>query len=53
MMDTLWWKVQTSGKIPIVVEGDLNDKELITWRRIKGEPESLLNEEDKYINLDD
>ena len=47
MKDTLWWKIQTSGKIPIVVEGDLNDKELITWRRIKGEPESLLSEEDE------
>ena len=47
MTDTLWWKIQTSGKIPIVVEGNLNDKELITWRRIKGEPESLLNEEDE------
>lgn len=45
MMDTLYWKIQTSGKLPIVMEGDLNDKELVTWRRIKGEPESLLEEE--------
>lgn len=46
--DTLYWKywkIQTSGKIPIVREGDLNEKELITLKRIKGEPESLLNEE--------
>lgn len=45
MKDTLYWKIQTSGKLPIVLEGELNDKELITWRRIKGEPESLLDEE--------
>lgn len=43
--DTLFWKIHTSGEIPIVLEGDLNEKELITWKRIKGEPESLLNEE--------
>lgn len=47
MTDTLYWKIQTFGKLPIVMEGDLNDKELITWRRIKGEPESLLNEENE------
>ena len=45
MKDTLYWKIQTSGKLPIVMEKNLNDKELITWRRIKGEPESLLEEE--------
>lgn len=48
LSDTLYWKywkIQTSGKIPIVLEGDLNEKELITWKRIKGEPGSLLNEE--------
>lgn len=45
MKDTLYWKIQTSGGLPIVMEGDLNEKELITWRRIKGEPESLLDEE--------
>ncbi|MDD3023794.1 MAG: ATP-binding protein [Syntrophomonadaceae bacterium] len=43
--DTLWWKIQTSGKLPIVVESELTDTELMTWKRIKGEPESLLNEE--------
>lgn len=47
MRDTLYWKIQTSEKLPIVIEGDLNDKDLITWRRIKGEPESLLNEENQ------
>lgn len=47
MRDTLYWKIQTSGKLPIVIEGDLNDKDLITWRRIKGELESLLNEENQ------
>lgn len=26
MRDTLYWKIQTSGKLPIVIEGDLNDK---------------------------
>lgn len=45
MEDTLFWRIKTSQKLPIVMEGDLNDKELITWRRIKGEPESLLEEE--------
>ena len=47
MTDTLYWKIQTSGKLPIVMEGDLSDKELVTWRRIKGEPESLLSEENE------
>ena len=32
------------------MEGDLNDKELTTWRRIKGEPESLLNEENEEVD---
>lgn len=50
MTDTLYWKIQTSGKLPIVMEGDLNDKELTTWRRIKGEPESLLNEENEEVD---
>ncbi len=44
MTDTLYWKIQTSGELPIVIESDLNEKELITWKRIKGEPESLLEE---------
>lgn len=43
--DTLFWKVNTSGKLPIVCEGSLTPEELVTWRRIKREPESLLEEE--------
>lgn len=43
---TLFWKISTSRKLPIVCEGDLTPGELITWRRIKGEPESLLDEEE-------
>ena len=46
MADTLYWKIQTGGGLPIVLEGELSPEELITWRRIKGEPESLLEEED-------
>ncbi len=45
MEDTLFWKIQTSPKLPIVNEAKLNENELATWRRIKGEPESLLEEE--------
>lgn len=45
MEDTLFWKIQTSQKLPIVNEAKLNENELATWRRIKGEPESLLEEE--------
>lgn len=44
--DTLFWKINTSGKLPIVCEGDLTPEELVTWRRIKGEPESLLYAEE-------
>lgn len=43
--DTLYWKINTSGNLPIVMEQNLTEKELITWRRIKAEPESLLEEE--------
>lgn len=46
MEDTLYWKIHTSGGLPIVLEGELSPEELVTWRRIKGEPESLLMEED-------
>ncbi len=42
--DTLWWKVQQQ-EIPIVIEKNLTAEELKTWRRIKKEPESLLEEE--------
>ncbi|MCM1166618.1 MAG: ATP-binding protein [Lachnospiraceae bacterium] len=42
--DTLYWKIQQQS-LPIVLEGCLTPEELITWRRIKAEPESLLSEE--------
>lgn len=45
LKDTLFWRINTCGKLPIVCEGDLSPKELVTWRRIKEEPESLLGEE--------
>lgn len=41
---TLYWKVQQQ-ELPIVIEKDLTAEELKTWRRIKKEPESLLEEE--------
>lgn len=41
--DTLFWRINTGGGLPIVREGELSSKELITWRRMKGEPESLLD----------
>lgn len=44
MIDTLYLKVMKQ-KIPIVIESNLTEKELRTWRRIKNEPESLLEEE--------
>lgn len=43
--DTLFWKVNTSGGLPFVIEKRLSPQELVTWRRIKNEPESLLEEE--------
>ncbi len=45
LKDTLYWKIQTSGRIPIVCDGDLTPDELVAWNRIKGEPGSLLYEE--------
>lgn len=42
--DTLFWKVNSGGS-PIVTEGNLSPNELITWERIKAEPESLILEE--------
>ncbi|MCH5267534.1 MAG: ATP-binding protein [Lachnospiraceae bacterium] len=45
--DTLFWKINTSGKLPLVVEKELSPEELVTWRRIKGEPESLLADEEE------
>ena len=44
LTDTLYWKVHT-GPLPIVVERELTPEELVTWKRIKAEPESLLTEE--------
>lgn len=44
MIDTLYLKVMKQ-KIPIVIESNLTEEELRTWRRIKNEPESLLEEE--------
>lgn len=46
LKDTLFWKINTDGVLPIVIEGDLSSEELVTWRRIKGEPESLLRDEE-------
>ena len=45
LKDTLFWKINTGGGLPIVLEDCLSPEELIVWRRIKGEPESLLSEE--------
>lgn len=42
---TLYWKVQKQA-FPIVIEGNLADEEKKTWKRIRNEPESLLNEEE-------
>ncbi len=49
LKDTLFWRVNTDKKIPlpIVIEGALTPEELVTWERIKGEPESLLDAEEK------
>ena len=56
MKDTLFWKISQGGGIPFVIESALTPEELVTWRRIKGEPESLLVEEkclEKYPYLKD
>lgn len=45
IVDTLFWKIHAPGRFPVVLEGELSPDELITWRRIKGEPESLLHAE--------
>lgn len=42
--DTLYMKVMAQ-EIPIVFDSMLTQEELVTWNRIKGEPESLLVEE--------
>lgn len=43
--DTLFWKVNENERLPIVMESELTRDELVTWRRIRREPESLLIEE--------
>ena len=45
MKDTLYMKIYAPGRIPIVLEDELAPDELITWRRIRSEPESLLIDE--------
>lgn len=44
LKDTLFWRVNECRKmpLPIIVEEILTEEELVTWKRIKGEPESLL-----------
>lgn len=51
LKDTLYWRVNTEKKVPIpvVVDGMLTIEERITWRRIKAEPESLLEEETEEV----
>ena len=44
IMNTLYWKINSSGRLPIVIEENLSPEELVTWRRIQTEPESLLEE---------
>lgn len=41
---TLYWKIHQQA-LPIVIENSLSDKDLITWKRIKAEPYSLLEKE--------
>jgi len=41
LTDTLFWKVHQQS-LPIVIESQLTKEEMITWRRIKYEPQSLL-----------
>ena len=41
--DTLYMKINAPDRIPLVVESELTPEELATWKRIKGEPESLLD----------
>ena len=38
-------KINSPGRFPVVIESELTPAELITWRRIKSEPESLLVDE--------
>ncbi len=45
LKDTLFWKVVVEQGVPLVIESSLTEDELVVWQRIKGEPESLLEEE--------
>lgn len=45
LTDTLFWKINTEQKIPVVIDKTLSNRELQIWNRIKNEPESLLSEE--------
>lgn len=45
LTDTLFWKINTEQKIPVVIDKTLSNRELQIWNRIKNEPESLLNKE--------
>jgi hypothetical protein len=45
MENTLYMKINSPNRLPIVFEKELTPEELITWRRIKAEPESLLGDE--------
>ena len=42
LADTLFWKINQQS-LPLVIESNLTEDELVTWKRIKSEPESLLN----------
>lgn len=44
LVDTLYWKINSSGRLPIVIEENLTPEERVTWQRIRTEPESLLEE---------
>ena len=48
IVDTLYMKIHAPGRLPVVIEDELTPEELVTWRRIKGEPESLLDEQDAF-----
>ena len=50
MKDTLFRKINHGGGIPLVIASALTLEEAVTWRRIKGEPESLLVDEGKVEN---
>ena len=51
MADTLYMKINAPGRLPIVLRDELTPEELITWRRIKSEPESLLSDENQNNDI--